>query len=87
MYSSDISTFKITCQHAQKSGGGYPVNCATNAQRNAGDAQQNQHFVVTVVAVHPIESAKSCANFRKSTLFTFLAHTRGNGCNFGGGSV
>lgn len=32
MYSSDISTFKTTCQHAQKSGGGYPVNCATNAQ-------------------------------------------------------
>lgn len=87
MYNSDTSTFKITCQHAQKSGGGYPVKRATNAQRNTGNAQRNQHFAVTVVAVHPIKSAKNCANFRKSTFFTFLAHTRVNGCNFGGGSV
>lgn len=87
MYSSDISTFKTTCQHAQKSGGGVSCKLRNKCASNAGNAQQNQHFAVTVVAVHPIESAKSCANFRKSTLFTFLAHTRVNGCNFGGGSV
>lgn len=50
--------FKTTCQHAQKSGGGYPVNRATNAQRNAGNAQRNQHFAVTVVAVRSIKSKK-----------------------------
>ena len=85
MYSSDISTFKPPVNTPKNPGD--PVNCATNAQRNAGNAQQNQHFAVTVVAVHPIQSAKSCANLRKSTLFPFLAHTRVNGCNFGGGSV
>ena len=50
--------FKTTCQHAQKSGGGDPVNRATNAQRNAGNAQRNQHFAVTVVAVRSIKSKK-----------------------------
>ena len=88
MYDSDTSTCKATCQHAQKSpGGGYPVKRATNAQHNADNAVQTQHSAVTVAAVRPIKSAKNCANFQKSTFFTFLAHTRVNGCNFGGGSV
>lgn len=73
MYSSDISTFRTTCQHAQKSrgGGGDPVKRATNAQHNADNAAQTQHFTVTVAAVRPIKSAKNCANFQKSTFLPF----------------
>ena len=68
-------------------GGGYPVKRATNAQHNADNAAQTQHSAVTVAAVCPTKPAKICANFQKSTFFTFLAHTRVSGCNFGGGSV
>lgn len=68
-------------------GGGYPVKRATNAQHNTANAVQTQHSAVTVVAVRPTKPAKICANFQKSTFFTFLAHTRVNGCNFGSGSV
>ena len=87
MYDSDTSTFKAACQHAQKTRGGYPVKRATNAQHNADNAAQTQHSAVTAAAVRPTKPAKICANFQKSTFFTFLAHTRVSGCNFGGGSV
>lgn len=71
MYDSDTSTFKATCQHAQKTRGGYPVKRATNAQHNADNAVQTQYFAVTVVAVRPIKPAKNCANFQKSTFLPF----------------
>ena len=64
MYNSDISTFKTTCQHAQKAPKGrYPASGATNAQHGTDNAQQNQHFAVAVAAVCPIKLAKNCANF------------------------
>lgn len=63
--------FKTTCQHAQKSGGGDPVNRATNAQRNAGNAQRNQHFAVTVVAVRSIKSKKIVQTSENQPFYLF----------------